>query len=138
MVAVVVVINVLISLLCLYVAWFLWNLRRALSVAADVVTLFDRDTHNALYGAPNAISQGQLGIRATRGSYQNLEIQLQRVQQVIAFLGLLQRLLPMVTRSSTKLNQRNLDAGKSRLLRSRKSRLEGGRRSKAGGRRRLK
>jgi hypothetical protein len=135
MVAVVVVINVLISLLCLYVAWFLWNLRRALSVAADVVTLFDRDTHNALYGAPNAISQGQLGIRATRGSYQNLEIQLQRVQQVIAFLGLLQRLLPMVTRSSTKLNQRNPDAAKSRL-RSRKSRLEGGRRSKAGGRRR--
>ena len=135
MVAVVVVINVLISLLCLYIAWFLWNLRRALSVAADVVTLFDRDTHNALYGAPQAISQGQLGIRATRGSYQNLEIQLQRVQQVIAFLGLLQRLLPMVTRSSTKLNQRNLDAAKSRL-RSRKSRLEGGRRSKAGGRRR--
>ena len=123
MVAVVVVINVLISLLCLYVAWFLWNLRRALSVAADVVTLFDRDTHNALYGAPQAISQGQLGIRATRGSYQNLEIQLQRVQQVIAFLGLLQRLLPMVTRSSTKLNQRNLDAAKSRL-RSRKSRRQ--------------
>ena len=123
MVAVVVVINVLISLLCLYVAWFLWNLRRALSAAADVVTLFDRDTHKALYGAPQAISQGQLGIRATRGSYQNLEIQLQRVQQVIAFLGLLQRLLPMVTRSSTKLNQRNLDAAKSRL-RSRKSRRQ--------------
>ena len=123
MVAVVVVINVLISLLCLYIAWFLWNLRRALSVAADVVTLFDRDTHNALYGAPQAISQGQLGIRATRGSYQNLEIQLQRVQQVVAFLGLLQRLLPMVTRSSTKLNQRNLNAAKSRL-RSRKSRRQ--------------
>lgn len=123
MVTVVVVINVLISLLCLYVAWFLWNLRRSLSVAADVVTLFDRDTHNALYGAPNAISQGQLGVRASRGSYQKLEIQLQRVQQILAFLGLLQSLLRMVTRSSSNRNQRNLDAGKSRL-RSRRSRRQ--------------
>lgn len=120
---IVVVLNLLISLLCLYVAWFLWNLRRALSVAADVVTLFDRDTHNALHGAPHAISQGQFGVRATRGSYQELEIQLQRVQQVLALLGLLQSLLPVVTRSSTKLRQRSLDGLKLRS-RSRLSRRQ--------------
>jgi hypothetical protein len=105
MVMVVVVLNVLISLLCLYVAWSVWNLRQALAVAADVLSNFDRDTHNVLHGAPNGISQGQLGVRSLRGSYRQLEIQLQQVQQVLAFLGLVQRLLLMVTRSSTRLRQ---------------------------------
>jgi hypothetical protein len=34
-------------------------------------------------------------------------MQLQRVQQVLAFLGLVQSLLPIVTRSSTRFRQRS-------------------------------
>ncbi|HEY9611423.1 hypothetical protein [Allocoleopsis sp.] len=118
MVVLVVVINVLISLLCLYVAWYVWNLRRALAIATAVVTIFERDTHNALQGAPQAISQGQLGVRGSRESYQQLEIQLQRVQQVLAFLGLVQTLLPIVTRSSTRFRQRS----RAEVLKSKPSR----------------
>ena len=115
MVVVVVVINVVISLLCLYVAWYLWNLRRALAIATAVVTIFERDTHNALEGAPQAIIQGQLGVRGSRGSYQQLEMQLQRVQQVLGFLGFVQSLLPIVARSSTRFRQRSrADAFKSK------------------------
>lgn len=118
MVVVVVVINVVISLLCLYVAWYVWNLRRALAIATAVVTRFERDTHNALQGAPHAISLGQLGVRGARGSYQNLESQLQRVQQVVAFLGLVQSLLPIVTRSSARFRQRS----RTDVLKSKSSR----------------
>lgn len=107
MIIFVVVFNVLLSLLCLYVAWQLWNLRRALAITADVVALFERDTYNALHGAPNAISQGQLGVGNLRVSYQQLEIQLQRVQQILALLGLAQRVLRIAIRSSTRLHQRN-------------------------------
>lgn len=107
MIIFVVVFNVLLSLVCLFVAWQLWNLRLALAITADVVALFERDTYNALHGAPNAISQGQLGVSNLRASYQQLEIQLQRVQQILALLGLAQRVLRIAVRSSTRLNQRN-------------------------------
>ncbi|MEW6494997.1 MAG: hypothetical protein AB1589_21125 [Cyanobacteriota bacterium] len=107
MIIFVVVFNVLLSLICLYVAWQLWNLRLALAITADIVALFERDTYNALHGAPNAISQGQLGVSNLRVSYQQLEIQLQRVQQILALLGLAQRVLRIAVRSSIRLNQRN-------------------------------
>ena len=128
MLTVVVALNVLISLLCFYVAWQLWNVRRALAVAADAVANAERDTYNVLHGAPNAIGQGQVGIQGLRVSYQQLEIQLQRVQQVLALLSLVQSLVPVVTRSSTRLRQRNrVEAVKSqsrsrRLRRQQRSR----------------
>ena len=109
MIGVVVVLNVLISLLCLYVAWYVWNLRRALQLTAEVLTLFERDTHNVLYGAPDAISQGQLGVRGMRGSYQQLEMQLQQVQQVLAFLGLVKSLWRVALFSSTRVGQSSND-----------------------------
>ncbi len=90
MITVVVVLNVLISLLCLYVARQVWNLRRSLAATADVLTLVERNTHNVLYGAPQAISQGQLGVHSLRGRYQQLELQLQQVQKVLTVLGLVQ------------------------------------------------
>ncbi len=107
MITFVVVFNVLLSLLCLYVAWQLWNLRRSLAITADVVALFERDTYNALHGAPQAISQGQLGVNNLRSGYQQLEIQLQRVQQILSLLSLAPRILRIAVRSSTRRSQRN-------------------------------
>lgn len=91
MLTVVVVLNVLISLICLYVAWQVWNLRRALRATADAVLLAERNTYNLLHNAPEAISQGQVGIGGARDGYQQLELQLQKFQQVLTLLSLIQR-----------------------------------------------
>lgn len=127
MLIIVVVFNVLLSLLCLYVAWQIWNIRRALAVTAEVVSLFERNTYNVLHGAPEAISQGQLGVKGLRGSYENLETQVQQLQRVLVLLGLIQRILPTALAASTELRRRNrpgtlLKRSLSRRLRRRRSR----------------
>lgn len=99
MLTVVVVLNVLISLLCLYVAWQVWNLRRALRATAAAVLLAERNTYNVLHGAPEAITQGQVGIGGARDSYQQLELQLQKVQQVLTLLSLVQKVWGLRTLS---------------------------------------
>lgn len=91
MLTVVVVLNLLISLICLGVAWQVWNLRRVLGAAADAILLAERNTYNVLHNAPEAILQGQEGVGGARDSYQQLEIQLQKVQQVLTLLSLIQR-----------------------------------------------
>ena len=96
MLQVVVILNVLISLLCIYVAWQVWNLRRTLAAAAVVLSDVERNTYAVLHGAPNAISQGQLGVHGLRERYQQLEVQLQKLQQVLILLSLIQRILPVV------------------------------------------
>ncbi len=107
MLTVVIVFNLLLSLLCFYAAWQLWNWRRALAIAAEAVNFADRVTYEVLHGAPPAITQGQVGVRGMRGSYQQLEIQLQRIQQVLAILGLVQTLLRTMTRYSPQVRQRS-------------------------------
>jgi len=100
MLTVVVVLNVLISLLCLYVAWQVWNLRRVISSTTDAVLLAERNTYKVLHGAPEAISQGQEGIGGARDSYQQLELQLQKIQQVLTLLSLVQRVWGLSRRSA--------------------------------------
>jgi len=102
MLTVVVVLNVLISLLCLYVAWQVWNLRRVLAAATTALILAERNTHNILGGAPAAISQGQIGVSGARESYQQLELQLQKLQQVLTLLSLVQRVWGSTRRSPSK------------------------------------
>ncbi|MFB8789809.1 MAG: hypothetical protein U7123_13370 [Potamolinea sp.] len=92
MVTLVVIVNVIISLLCLYVAWQVWNLRLALAAATKAIKDAERNTHKTLSDAPNAISQGQLGVKGLRESYQQLEVQLQQVQRVVVLLGLVERI----------------------------------------------
>lgn len=83
----VLVINLLISLFCLYSAWQIWQLRRTLANVADALMLYERNTHAALYGAPPAILLGQKGTRALRQQYQRLTVQLQKVQQILALVS---------------------------------------------------
>ena len=98
MVTVVVVLNVLISLLCLYAARKVWTLRRVLAASVDAVSLAERNTYAVLHGAPNAISNGQVGVQGLRERYQQLELQLQKVQQVLTLLVLIQRIWPSALR----------------------------------------
>lgn len=92
MVTLVVIVNLIISLLCLYVAWQVWNLRLALAAATKAITDAERNTHKTLAGAPEAISGGQLGVKDMRESYQRLEVQLQQLQRVVVLLGLVQKI----------------------------------------------
>ncbi|HEY9607433.1 MAG TPA: hypothetical protein V6C85_37960 [Allocoleopsis sp.] len=101
MLQIVIGINILISLLCLYVAWRVWKLRRALAIAANVVASFERNTYLTLHGAPQAIYNGQLGVRGLRERYQQLDRQLQQVQQALTVLTLLQRVLRFGVRQRT-------------------------------------
>lgn len=88
MLTVVLIANVLIALLCLYVAWQVWNLRRVLANVADTLISVERSTYAVLHGAPNAIIQGQRGTRQLRKQYRQLQVQLQRAEQVLGLLSL--------------------------------------------------
>ena len=88
MLTVVLIVNVLIALLCLYVAWQVWNLRRVLANVADTLISVERNTYAVLHGAPKAIITGQRGTRQLRKQYRQLQTQLQRAEQVLGLLSL--------------------------------------------------
>ena len=88
MIAVVVIFNVLIAFLCFYVAFRVWKLRQTLGQVADTLLSVERKAHALLYGVPDAILKGQLGIDQLRSKYQQLEPQLQRARQALALLSL--------------------------------------------------
>jgi hypothetical protein len=92
MVTLVIVFNLLISVICLFVAWQIWNLRLALAATTRAITDAQHNTHKNLFSAPEAITQGQLGVKGLRDSYQQLEVQLQQVQKVLVLLGLVQKI----------------------------------------------
>ncbi len=87
---VVIVFNVMISLACLYGAWRIWKLRRVLADAANAIAAAERNIHSGLHNAPEPIYRGQIGVRGVRQHYQQLEIQWQKIQQILAVLVLMQ------------------------------------------------
>ena len=88
MLTLVLLINAFMALLCLFVAWHVWKLRRLLAQVADTLASVEKSTHAVLDGAPDAIYQGQMGIYQLREQYQQLEPQLQQAQQVLGLLSL--------------------------------------------------
>ena len=108
MVTIVLIGNALIALICLGVAWQLWQLKKQLAAVADTLLDVEAAVHNTLYGAPKAIMSGQVGIRQLRQNYQGLKPQLQRARQAIALLSLGQTLwqrrsvLPLRSRNNRR------------------------------------
>lgn len=88
MVVAVIVTNVVIALGCLYAAWQVWQIRRALSKTADAVLSYERACHSGLSGSPEALYKAQRGVGELRQQYQKLGPQIQRVRQVLALVGL--------------------------------------------------
>jgi hypothetical protein len=90
-VAVAVSLNLVIALFCFYVAWRLWRLTQTLGAVADALVTWERNTHNTLNPTviPPAILLGQSGTARLRGRYAQLQIQLQRLQQVMALASML-------------------------------------------------
>jgi CHASE3 domain sensor protein len=100
MVTVVVVLNTLISLICLYVALQIRKLRSRLAKITDTLTKAERNTHKVLSSSPKTISKGQRSFHKLNERYQQLEPQIKKVQQALTLLSLLQRL------SQTRLSDR--------------------------------
>ncbi|MBW4685175.1 MAG: hypothetical protein KME40_08750 [Komarekiella atlantica HA4396-MV6] len=88
MVIVVVVINTLISLMLLYAAWRIWQLKQQLAYIADRLIDYERCSHAALYKAPENISLSQQNIHNLRQGNQGLRVQIQQVRQIVSLLFL--------------------------------------------------
>lgn len=86
MVTVVVIINLAIALILLYLAWQLRQIRQRLARLTITLIAIERSTHAVLWGAPNTIFVGQVGINRLRRGNEPLQLQLQQVRQVLSLL----------------------------------------------------
>ncbi|AVH68041.1 hypothetical protein CDG77_16350 [Nostoc sp. 'Peltigera membranacea cyanobiont' 213] len=86
MVILVILVNTLISLILLYVAWRMWQLKQQLAYIADRLTVYEICTHRALNQAPENIYLSQENIYQFRQKNQGLQIQIQQVRQIISLL----------------------------------------------------
>jgi predicted negative regulator of RcsB-dependent stress response len=86
MVILVILLNTLISLILLYVAWRVWQLKQQLAYIADRLTAYQSCTHAALKKAPENIYLSQQNIYNLRQRNQALQMQIQQVRQIISLL----------------------------------------------------
>ncbi|MEH1842329.1 MAG: hypothetical protein V7L20_27265 [Nostoc sp.] len=92
MVILVILVNTLISLMLLYVSWQVWQLKQQLAYITDRLTAYESCTHAALNKAPKNIYLGQESIYNLRHKNQALQMQIQRVRQIISLLLLGQQI----------------------------------------------
>jgi hypothetical protein len=89
MVKIVVLINTLMSLLLLYIAWRVWKLKQWIESIADQLNAYEQNTHALLYQAPENIDITQEKIYSLRQRNQKLQLEIQQVRQIISLLLLL-------------------------------------------------
>ncbi len=87
MVIAVVITNVILSGVFLFVAWRLWKLRQTINGTTQAILSADRVTYDVLHGTPAAIAQGERGTRNLRSQYQQVELQLLRLRQILQLLS---------------------------------------------------
>ncbi|MEG3924397.1 hypothetical protein [Microcoleus sp. T3_D1] len=88
MLAGVVIINLMISLVCFYIAAKVGKIRRTIARLELRIAAMERCSSNVLSTSPGFLGKRQQGTRQLRGRYQQLELQLQQVQQLLGLLGL--------------------------------------------------
>lgn len=88
MVVTIVIINVLIASILLYVARRIWLLRQRIQRINNTLIAVNRSAGAALAGIPNAIYQGQMGIYQLKQRNEPLQVQIQRVKQVLSLLSI--------------------------------------------------
>ncbi|MEG4575859.1 hypothetical protein QUA56_24790 [Microcoleus sp. N3A4] len=94
MLAGVVIINLMISLVCFYVAAKVWKIRRTIARLEIRIAVIERFSSNVLSMSPDFLGNRQQGARQLRRRYQQMELQLQQVQQLLGLLGLGRMLWP--------------------------------------------
>ncbi|MBF2087446.1 MAG: hypothetical protein IGR80_05885 [Synechococcales cyanobacterium K44_A2020_017] len=87
MVTTVLILNVLIAAICWYITWHVWSLRRTLANVADALLSAEQSTHDVLHGAPEAIITAQKGSYQLRQSYERLNQQVARLQQILSLVA---------------------------------------------------
>ncbi|MEG3974545.1 hypothetical protein QT970_07960 [Microcoleus sp. herbarium8] len=88
MLTAVVIINLMISLTCFYIAAKVWKIRRTIARFEIRIAAMERSSSNVLSKSPDFFGKRQQGARQLRRRYQQLELQLQQVQQLLGLLGL--------------------------------------------------
>ncbi|MEG4498784.1 hypothetical protein QUB05_16090 [Microcoleus sp. F10-C6] len=88
MLSAVVIINLLISLVCFYIAAKVWKIRRTIARLEIRIAAIERCSSNVLGMSPDFFANRQQGTHQLRLRYQQLEMQLQQVQQLLGLLGL--------------------------------------------------
>ena len=83
----VVVCNLFLALVNLYIALRIWKLRKVLANVTETLTNVERRVHRVLYPSPVVISKAQTGTAGLRESYRRLEMQMQKLQQVLVLLN---------------------------------------------------
>jgi hypothetical protein len=86
MVILVILVNTVISVILLYVAWRVRQLKQQLEYIADRLTIYESCTHAALNKAPDNIYLSQENIYNLRQKNQVLQMQIQQVRQIISLL----------------------------------------------------
>jgi hypothetical protein len=84
----VIIFNLALSLLNLYLAIRLWQLRRVLARVTRTLTLVERRIHKIFYPAPEILLKGQQGTYALRLRYQKWLLHLERMGQVSSVISL--------------------------------------------------
>ncbi|MFB2834642.1 hypothetical protein [Floridanema evergladense] len=105
MIVIVIAINILIALFNFYLAWRIWKIRRTIAGATRAILAADRNTYNVLHSAPKTISVGQKGANTLREQYQKLEIQLEKLGQVLGILNFTQQVWQKRQRKNKQLKK---------------------------------
>ncbi len=87
MVVTIIIINVLIASILLYAARRTWLLRRRFQRLNNILIAVNRSAGAALAGTPNAIYKGQMGLSQLKQRNDPLQVQIQRVRQVLSLLS---------------------------------------------------
>ncbi|WP_293153887.1 MULTISPECIES: hypothetical protein [unclassified Microcoleus] len=88
MLTAVVIINLMISLVCFYIAARVWKIRRTIARFEFRIAAIERCSNNVLSKSPDFFAKRQQSAHQLRRNYQQLELQLQQVQQLLGLLGL--------------------------------------------------
>jgi hypothetical protein len=83
--------NVSLALLCLVVAWRLWQLKRLWGQLADRLIVVEARMQLMLEEAPRAIAHRQQSLQQVYAYLSHLDAQLHRTRQALRLLGLGQR-----------------------------------------------
>ncbi|WP_448560805.1 hypothetical protein [Trichothermofontia sp.] len=78
--------NLVVSLISLFIAWKLWQVRLTLARAASVLSSVERQTHRVLSPAPHYIMIGERGTHSLRQRLQRLDGQLRQLRQLLGIL----------------------------------------------------
>ncbi|MGB3510390.1 MAG: hypothetical protein WBA93_14380 [Microcoleaceae cyanobacterium] len=85
-------INILISILCFYLAWRIWKFRQILLQVEQTLNLIENCTDNLLKKSPNFFQLRKQKANRLRKLYGQLKLQIKQVQELMAMFWLLSRI----------------------------------------------